>query len=250
MNSKLFQNESLKSLSIVIPVLNEIQRLPDVINNVVTFDWLAEGFVPQVIVVDGGSLDGSWEYLKQVNGILAIKNVDESGRGSTLRAGMLIAKGEIVVTYPADNEYPVDAVLDVAKALSNRQFGIVFGSRSTLCVDTDSRLVEIYGGRTREYFLSKWGGFILAMVSAVKFRRWISDPLTSIKGFKGLEEMRLSLKGNSLDFDTQIIVDSWVQGIPIIEIAVKYAPRTKAQGKKTSINSGIKALWRLIRYVK
>ena len=250
MNSELFEQQTLSSISIVIPVLDEIKTLPRVLNDVITFDWLGEGFVPQIIVIDGGSSDGSWSYLKQVNGILAIQNQKPLGRGSAIRTGITVAKGEVVVTFPADGEYLVGAILDVAKALSDRESGIVFGSRSTLCIDTDVRLREIYGGRSREYFLSKWGGFLLSSVSAIKYRRWLSDPLTSIKGFKGLESMKLSLAGDSLDWDTRIIVDSWLRSIPIMEIAVEYSPRTQMQGKKTTINSGFKSLWQLLTPVK
>jgi 2-phospho-L-lactate transferase/gluconeogenesis factor (CofD/UPF0052 family) len=250
MNSELFEQQTLSSISIVIPVLDEIKTLPRVLNDVITFDWLGEGFVPQIIVIDGGSSDGSWSYLKQVNGILALQNLKPLGRGSAIRTGITVAKGEVVVTFPADGEYLVGAILDVAKALSDRESGIVFGSRSTLCIDTDVRLREIYGGRSREYFLSKWGGFLLSSVSAIKYRRWLSDPLTSIKGFKGLESMKLSLTGDSLDWDTQIIVDSWLRSIPIMEIAVEYSPRTQMQGKKTTIYSGFKSLWQLLTPVK
>ena len=250
LNSELFEQQTLSSISIVIPVLDEIKTLPRVLNDVITFDWLGEGFVPQIIVIDGGSSDGSWSYLKQVNGILAIQNQKPLGRGSAIRTGITVAKGEVVVTFPADGEYLVGAILDVAKALSDRESGIVFGSRSTLCIDTDVRLREIYGGRSREYFLSKWGGFLLSSVSAIKYRRWLSDPLTSIKGFKGLESMKLSLAGDSLDWDTRIIVDSWLRSIPIMEIAVEYSPRTQMQGKKTTINSGFKSLWQLLTPVK
>lgn len=250
MDSELFEQQTLSSISIVIPVLNEIKTLPRVLNDVITFDWLGEGFVPQIIVIDGGSSDGSWGYLKQVNGILALQNQKPLGRGSAIRTGITVAKGEVVVTFPADGEYLVGAILDVAKALSDRESGIVFGSRSTLCIDTDVRLREIYGGRGREYFLSKWGGFLLSSVSAIKYRRWLSDPLTSIKGFKGLESMKLSLAGDSLDWDTRIIVDSWLRSIPIMEIAVEYSPRTRMQGKKTTIYSGFKSLWQLLKPVK
>jgi hypothetical protein len=211
MNSKLFQQESLCSMSIVIPVLNEIPTLAKVLNDVVTFDWLGEGFVPQIIVVDGGSSDGSWEYLKTVNGILALSSADTPGRGSAIRKGIMHARGEVVVTFPADDEYAVDSLIDIGRALVEKDVGIVFGSRSTLCIDTDARLREIYGGRTREYFLSKWGGFLLSSISAVKYHRWISDPLTSIKGFKKNDKMNLSFIGDSLNWDTRIIIDSWKQ---------------------------------------
>ncbi len=247
MNSKLFQQESLCSMSIVIPVLNEIPTLAKVLNDVVTFDWLGEGFVPQIIVVDGGSSDGSWEYLKTVNGILALSSADTPGRGSAIRKGIMHARGEVVVTFPADDEYAVDSLIDIGRALVEKDVGIVFGSRSTLCIDTDARLREIYGGRTREYFLSKWGGFLLSSISAVKYHRWISDPLTSIKGFKKNDKMNLSFIGDSLNWDTRIIIDSWKHRVPIMEVAVDYVPRTRRQGKKTTVHSGLMALWELIK---
>jgi 2-phospho-L-lactate transferase/gluconeogenesis factor (CofD/UPF0052 family) len=247
MDSELFQQESLCSVSIVIPVLDEIQTLPAVLDEIVTLDWLGEGYVPQIIVVDGGSTDGSWEYMKAVNGIIAIKSEKFFGRGAAIQVGLLAAKGDLVVTFPADNEYSVRALLTVANNLKGKEFGIVFGSRSTLCIDTDVRLREVYGGRTREYFLSKWGGFLLSSISAIKYRRWISDPLTSIKGFKGIEKMNLSMQGNSLDWDTKIIIDSWINQIPILEVAVEYSPRNREQGKKTSVQSGLKALKQLLK---
>jgi len=246
MDTKLFENQSLKSISIVIPVLDEIKTLDYVLNQVITFDWLGEGYVPQIIVVDGGSTDGSWEHLKKIDGILTLKLKVSKGRGAALREGLLTASGDVAVTFPADNEYSVGAILDVARSLANKEVGIVFGSRSTLCADTDARLIEIYGGRTREYFLSKWGGMLLSIISAIRFRRWISDPLTSIKGFKGNEHMKLSFDGDSLDWDTRVIADSWVSGIPIMEIPVQYVPRTRQQGKKTTVMSGLVALMQLL----
>ncbi len=247
MNTKLFKNQSLKSISIVIPVLDEIRTLDYVLAQVITFDWLGEGYVPQIIVVDGGSIDGSWEHIKKTDGILTLKLKVSRGRGAAIREGLLMASGDVVVTFPADNEYSVGAILDVARSLESKEAGIVFGSRSTLCIDTDARLIEIYGGRTREYFLSKWGGMLLSMISAIRFRRWISDPLTSIKGFKGIEQMKLSFEGDSLDWDTRVISDSWVFEIPIMEIPVQYVPRTRHQGKKTTVFSGLMALQQLLR---
>jgi glycosyltransferase involved in cell wall biosynthesis len=247
MNSRLFKSQSLVPLTIVIPVLNEIQYLPKVISQLVTFDWIGEGFVPQIVVVDGGSIDGSLEYLRSVAGITIVEVTSRKGRGAALRRGLELSKGEIAVTFPADSEYRVEAIIDVARALGDREYGIVFGSRSTLCIDTDSRLREIYGGRTREYFLSKWGGLLLSSLSAIKFHRWIADPLTSVKGFKGLSRMHLTFQGDSLDWDTQIIIDSWRNKIPIIEVPVEFYPRTRRQGKKTTVNSGLISLKQLLK---
>jgi len=81
----------------------------------------------------------------------------------------------------------------------------------------------------------------------MKFRRWLSDPLTSVKGFKKITSLNLSLEGNSLDWDTRIIVDSWKNLVPIIEIPVEYYPRSVSEGKKTTFTKGLNALWQLVK---
>lgn len=247
LDSTLFENESLNSLSIIVPVLDEIRTVEKVLNEILTFDWLSEGFAAQIIVVDGGSMDGTWEVVHKLAGVQAIQDPTKRGRGSAIRLGISHAKGDLLITFPADGEYSVDAILDIARVLSQKNLDIVFGSRSTMCSNTDDRLRQIYGGNSREYYLSKWGGFALSSLAALKFRRWISDPLTSVKGFRNIEQVGLSLRGNSLDWDTQIIVDSWKLGKSIVEVPVDYAPRTARQGKKTTVLKGLKALWKLLQ---
>jgi len=250
MNSKLFPQDLFNMVSIVIPVLNEYKYIEIVLSKLVTFDWISHNIIPEIIVVDGGSTDGSWEVIKSFKWIKHIKNESLFGRGASVRLGISHASHETIVTFPADLEYEVSSIVDIAKSLTHLDLGISFGSRTTMCVDTDSRLREIYGGRTKEYFMSKWGGFLLSLISAIKFRRWVSDPLTSIKGFKSLSSMKLSLEGNSLNWDTKIIVDSWRQKIAIREIPVSFNPRTRSEGKKTTVIDGVWALWELIKPIR
>jgi 2-phospho-L-lactate transferase/gluconeogenesis factor (CofD/UPF0052 family) len=244
-DSHLFKNNAFLSISIVVPMLDEIQTIEKVLKDLVTFDWLKDGFVPQIIVVDGGSQDGSWEKVRNFGGIHSLQDQKGKGRGSAIRLGISKSKGDFIVTFPADAEYQISSILDVVNALIQSGSEIVFGSRSTLCSDTDARLKEIYGGKGKEYFLSKWGGFLLSLVSAIRYRKWISDPLTSIKGFKRNALSSLSMEGDGLDWDTQIIVDSSKLGKSIVEIPVEFLPRTSAEGKKTTISKGIQALWKL-----
>jgi 2-phospho-L-lactate transferase/gluconeogenesis factor (CofD/UPF0052 family) len=247
MKFEFFVKDSYKLISIIIPVLNEIMTLKKVLNDLVSNDWLSNGYVVQIIFVDGGSTDGSWELLTNSYGIIAIKSEFNYGRGHAIRQGFNIANGDIIITFPADNEYNVQSIIDVANILDKLDSGIVFGSRATLCIDTDERLKEIYLGKRREFFFSKWGGFLLSGISAMKFRRWLSDPLTSVKGFKTIKSLNLSLEGNSLDWDTRIIVDSWKSRVPIIEIPVEYNPRSVSEGKKTTFTKGLNALWQLVK---
>ena len=141
------------------------------------------------------------------------------------------------------------AIAEVATLLKNSQVPIVFGSRVGLCADTDERLRSIYGGRNRTYYLSKWGGFTLSILSGVLYKRWISDTLTSVKGFSKEGVKNLSLNGLSADWDMQIIIDASRSELAIAEVPVSFRPRRFDEGKKITSRDGLRAIWVLIKGV-
>ena len=92
-------------ISIVIPAYNEKESLPEL------FAWIkrvmtAEGLSYEIIVVDDGSNDGSWEQIKDlslsdsaVKGICFRRNY---GKSAALYCGFKKAQGEVVFTMDAD----------------------------------------------------------------------------------------------------------------------------------------------------
>jgi glycosyltransferase involved in cell wall biosynthesis len=236
------QNDIYTTISVVIPVLDEIDRLPLVLEKLITFDWIGYSLVPEFIVVDGGSSDGSAGVVASFPVVKGIQLKSGTGRGEAIAAGIRAAKGNFVVTFPSDDEYDVVAIAEVAGLLKTSHAPIVFGSRIGLCADTDKRLREIYGGRTRAYYMSKWGGFTLSIFSGVLYKRWISDTLTSIKGFTRIAVESLSLEGQSADWDMQVIIDASKSEIAIAEVPVGFRPRRVDQGKKIRPKDGIRAM--------
>jgi glycosyltransferase involved in cell wall biosynthesis len=92
-------------LSAVIPVLNEVESLAALhaeLANVAT----GHGYDLEIIFVDDGSTDGSWERIEQlaaadprVRGIRFRRNF---GKAAALSAGFEAARGECVITLDAD----------------------------------------------------------------------------------------------------------------------------------------------------
>ena len=243
------KNFGYTSISIVIPVLNEVDRLPVVLEKLIIFDWLAYDLVPEFIVVDSGSSDGSSQILGNFPIAKGVHLPIGTGRGEAISQGVKESRGELVVTFPSDDEYDVVAIAEVATLLKNSQVPIVFGSRVGLCADTDERLRSIYGGRNRTYYLSKWGGFTLSILSGVLYKRWISDTLTSVKGFSKEGVKNLSLNGLSADWDMQIIIDASRSELAIAEVPVSFRPRRFDEGKKITSRDGLRAIWVLIKRV-
>jgi len=94
-----------ESISIVVPVLNEVESLAALYRQI---DEVGqhEGYRLQVIFVDDGSTDGSWDVIKslaaadeRVQGIRFRRNF---GKAAALSAGFHAAAGELVFTMDAD----------------------------------------------------------------------------------------------------------------------------------------------------
>lgn len=88
----------LRSLSIVIPVLNEAAALPETARLVKQIPEVCE-----IIVVDGGSTDGTPDSAAQL-GCRVIRH--KAGRGAQMRAGAESARGDVVVLLHADTWLP------------------------------------------------------------------------------------------------------------------------------------------------
>jgi 2-phospho-L-lactate transferase/gluconeogenesis factor (CofD/UPF0052 family) len=244
-NSKAVKTD-FDSVSVVIPVLNEIKTLRKVIEEISTYDWLEHNILMDITVVDGGSEDGSLDYLRELPQLRVIELPSGTGRGTAISVGLKSSSGRFAITYPADNEYTLDGLLSCINMLRNSLTPIVFGSRAPFCIDSDLRLKQIYKGKRREYFQSKWGGLLISFLLATLYKRWISDPLTSIKGFRSDVLNDLSLTQAGIDWDTQVIMDARSAGLPIVEVPVEYLPRNRNEGKKTKPIDGIPLLLKLI----
>src|SRR5690554_1205421 len=93
------------NISIVIPLLNEEESLNEL------YHWIADvmqsnGFLYELIFIDDGSTDGSWDIIEQlskenpeVKGLRFQKNY---GKSQALHAGFNLAQGEVIITMDAD----------------------------------------------------------------------------------------------------------------------------------------------------
>ena len=100
-------------LSVVIPVRNEAQALPALLDDLAE---LRTGGA-ELILVDGGSSDGTCE--------LALGRVDQllrtaSGRALQMNAGAAVARGEYLWFVHADTRVSVESLKSLREALSER----------------------------------------------------------------------------------------------------------------------------------
>jgi dolichyl-phosphate beta-glucosyltransferase len=133
-----------RSLTIVLPAFNEEARLGPALDELFGYlhrrgDFAREGRpgahqLPQdldVLVVDDGSSDGTAGLVRarpeHAAGELGLLSVPHGGKGAAVRAGMLAAKGDLVVFTDADMATPPDELVPMVRALADAD--AVYGSR-------------------------------------------------------------------------------------------------------------------------
>jgi dolichyl-phosphate beta-glucosyltransferase len=124
------------NVSLVVPAYNERRRLPALLDRVE--GGAAEIFDPaglrlaEVVVVDDGSTDATWELLEERRGGSAVVRplrLDRNrGKGAAVKAGMLAAESPLALLSDADMSTPLEEVRRLAADLE-RGFDIVIGSR-------------------------------------------------------------------------------------------------------------------------
>ncbi len=118
------------NLSIVIPLLNEQESLPEL------HSWIVKvmdknNYSYEVIFIDDGSSDSSWNIIcalsqndKNVQGIRFLRNY---GKSQALHAGFAAAKGDVIVTMDADLQDSPDEISGLYAMIMNENFDLVSG---------------------------------------------------------------------------------------------------------------------------
>jgi glycosyltransferase involved in cell wall biosynthesis len=117
-------------ISIVVPLLNEEESLPELcawIERVVT----ANNFMYEIIMIDDGSTDNSWEVIEQLRlknpHIKGIRFQRNYGKSAALNEGFKAASGKVVITMDADMQDSPDEIPELRKMIVEEGFDLVSG---------------------------------------------------------------------------------------------------------------------------
>ncbi|MGH7776741.1 MAG: glycosyltransferase family 2 protein [Candidatus Dormibacterales bacterium] len=217
----------------MMPIYNEERTLETILGHV-----LARPEVGEVVAVDDGSGDESWEILSRVAAgdgrVKALRQPQNMGKGAALRRAVGELKMPFALVQDADLEYDPRDYPRLLGPLLDGRADVVYGVRG-------------FAGQTAYSFWFVLGNRGVTLASNVLFDAYISDLETGYKVLRSELWQRLNLSGNRFDIEPDITARVLRLGYRIHEVPIHYYARSREEGKKLGWRDGVHAVSTLVR---
>jgi dolichol-phosphate mannosyltransferase len=215
-------------LSVIIPVLDEADNLPQLHRELVQVA-ADDGYDLQLIVVDDGSTDGSWQVIERLSAedsrVLGIRFRRNFGKAAALSAGFNAADGDRIVTIDGDlQDDPAEIPRLLAKL--DEGFDVVSGWKRV----RHDPWHKVWPSRVFNWLVSRLTGVVL------------HDHNCGLKCFRREVMLEVRLYGELHRFVPVLAAD---RGFKVAEVVVQHRPRTYGKSKY-GVSRIIKALLDLL----
>jgi len=230
----------VKRLSIVIPAYNEERFIGTLLERIRAVDLSPHGLEKEIIVVDDCSKDGTVGVVERFSDVILCRHERNGGKGRAVRTGIARATGDYLMIQDADLEYEPHDYVPMVKALLSTQADVVYGSRYTN---------GLFGSK---YAQQSWpaylGGRSLSVAALICTGRYLTDTVTALKLFPRQLLTELDLQTTGFELDHEITSKVLARRYRIVEVPIRYFPRSREEGKKIGAKDWIRGLRTFWRY--
>ncbi len=217
-----------------MPVFNEAATVERAITDLLAAEV---GMELELIVVDDGSNDGTWEILDAKpwpERVRVLRHEANRGKGAAIRTALREARGEFTTIFDADLEYEPSDLAVLLEPLVDERANAVFGVRA-------------FDGYTSHSFLYVMGNKGVTLVANVLFNVYLRDLMTCHKAIRTEVFRSLPLRENGFAVEPEITARLLQRGERIFEVPVHYRARSDEEGKKLTSTDGLRVLRTLVR---
>jgi glycosyltransferase involved in cell wall biosynthesis len=237
--------QSFQLVAVVMPVYNERKTIEAIVGRVQKVEIQKE-----LIIVDDGSTDGTREWLYEQFGqdssdeevskkkscesmadrpqVRVLIHQSNQGKGAALKTGFRHARGNIVIVQDADLEYSPEDYLRLLEPLVTDRADVVYGSRFLGASEGKWPLVSYLGNKIFTALINAATGLSL------------TDVWTGYKVFKKEVLEDISLEESRFEMELELTVKVAQRKWRVMEVPISYNPRSKAEGKKSVGETGLR----------
>ena len=220
-------------LSVMMPIFNEDRTVEVMLGHV-----LEQPSVGEIIAIDDGSTDKTWEILSRIAKsdprVRAFRQETNQGKGAALQRAVAELHMPFALVQDADLEYDPRDYPRLLEPLQEGRADAVYGTRG-------------FAGQTAFSFWFVMGNKAVTLATNVLFDCYISDMETGYKVLRSDLWRRLNLKGMRFDIEPDITARVLRLGYRIHEVPIRYYARARDEGKKLTWMDGVRAFGALVR---
>ena len=219
------------SVAIVIPAYNESEVIADVIREIQkTGDH-------QIIVVDDGSKDATFEKAAAYPGVIALRHRINRGKGAATKTGIVAANrlgADIVVTMDGDGQHdPIDIEV-LTRPIIDGRCDVVLGTRPK--VKGEMPIIKIIANK------------IGNLVTWLLYGLHVSDSQSGFRAYSRYAATIIDTKADKYEYDSKVIREINNNRLRFAEvpIRVRYTEYSMGKPQKQGFVNGLKTLVRMI----
>ena len=205
---------------VVIPAYEAAETVGDVVRR-------ARAHLPDVIVVNDGSLDGTGDAAR-VAGARVVDHPVNLGKGHALRTGMRYAFRQgfrWAVTLDADGHHDPDEISAFLAASIDAPDALILGQRTSPTPPA----------------IARWGRWLARQALRVSGGMPVRDPLSGYRCYPIEETLGLPARSGRCVYELEVMVRAAWANMPFCVIDVRQIPSRSRRGLRRALNHGVRA---------
>lgn len=208
-------------LSIVIPTYQEAGNIGEMVTRT---KRLSKLYPIEIIVVDGGSKDGTPDIAAKSGATKVIRFPAKRGKGLDLWEAFQIAKGEYIIEIDADLQFDPEQIPLFVKAFKEGA-DVVIARRENY---KQSPLWRTIGNRS------------LSLLTTIVLLYPIHDVLAGFKAARKDVMLSLKLQEKGFMYESEIVVKAVRMGYKLAQIPVRYKRRMRENSQVSLVKDGLR----------
>lgn len=212
----------IENVSIVLPFYNEEEACKGVLEEIVNLHPQAE-----IIAVNDGSTDRTWEIIQSVKGITGMNMPENRGQSAAMYAGLKNVSRDICVLMDGDGQNDPADIPELVSKLNNAEIDVVCGYRAERKDTASRRYASKIANSIRRSFIKD--GVRDTGCSLKAFRKEAVDHLVPFNGMHRYIPALMLQAGMKID-----------------QVAVNHRERSAGASKYTNWERGLRGIYDLI----